>query len=207
MLEYVGLRNVCRTVIHLGSGRCIKIVLIFRDVYYMENDDSLLSVRPATMSDIPALLDIFAHARQFMVDNGNPTQWGNSYPELGLVESDVAAGHCYVVVHRSLGPVGTFCLIEGDDPTYVVIEDGRWLDDDAYATIHRLASRGVCGGVADTAVEWSIARCGNIRIDTHADNAPMLGFLRKAGFVRCGIIYCHNGTPRIAFQRHDRVAR
>ena len=173
----------------------------------MENDDSLLSVRPATMSDIPALLDIFAHARRFMADNGNPTQWGNSYPELSLVESDVAAGHCYVVEHRSLGPVGTFCLIEGDDPTYAVIEDGRWLDDDAYATIHRLASGGVCGGVAETAVEWSISRCGNIRIDTHADNAPMLGFLSKAGFVRCGIIYCHNGTPRIAFQRHDRVAR
>lgn len=180
------------------------MVVVYYEDYYMDKDFSLLSVRQAVAADVPALLDVFAQARRFMAENGNPTQWADGYPDAVLVESDVAAGHCFVVEYDGLGVVGTFCLVEGEDPTYAVIEDGHWLDDDAYATIHRLASRGVCGGVARTAVEWSMTRCANLRIDTHADNAPMLGFLQKAGFTRCGIIYCRDGTPRVAFQRHDR---
>ena len=132
----------------------------------------------------------------FIIIKGiNVVNWDflTTYPTDGM-----KAGGIYPAI------VGTFCLVEGDDPTYAVIEDGRWLDDDAYATIHRLASNGVCRGVARAAVEWSVRRCPNLRIDTHADNAPMLAFLRKAGFVRCGTIYCRDGTPRIAFQRHDR---
>ena len=37
-------------------------------------------------------------------------------------------------------------------------------------------------------------------IDTHRDNAPMLGWIRSRGFSYCGIIHCHNGSPRLAFQ-------
>lgn len=180
------------------------MVVVYYEDYYMDKDFSLLSVRQAAAADVPALLDVFAQARRFMAENGNPTQWADGYPDAVQVESDVVTGHCFVVEYDGLGVVGTFCLVEGDDPTYAVIEDGHWLDDDAYATIHRLASRGVCGGVARTAVEWSMTRCANLRIDTHADNAPMLGFLQKAGFTRCGIIYCRDETPRVAFQRHDR---
>ena len=179
-------------------------VMCFHYDYCMDEDFSFLSIRQAVAADVPGLIDIFACARRFMAANGNPTQWGGGYPDAAQVNADVAARHCYVVEHGFMGIVGTFCLVEGDDPTYAVIEDGRWLDDDAYATIHRLASNGACRGVARAAVEWSVRRCPNLRTDTHADNAPMLAFLRKAGFVRCGTIYCRDGTPRIAFQRHDR---
>lgn len=37
-------------------------------------------------------------------------------------------------------------------------------------------------------------------IDTHEDNAPMLGWIRSRGFQYCGIIHCASGTPRLAFQ-------
>ena len=38
--------------------------------------------------------------------------------------------------------------------------------------------------------------------DTHADNAVMQRLLEGAGFVRCGIIYTDDGSPRIAYQKY-----
>jgi RimJ/RimL family protein N-acetyltransferase len=52
---------------------------------------------------------------------------------------------------------------------------------------------------------WSTHRCANIRIDTHQANQKMIHLIDKAGFHRCGIIYTHNGTKRIAFQRCKKV--
>lgn len=39
----------------------------------------------------------------------------------------------------------------------------------------------------------------NIRADTHADNQIMQKLMEKNGFMKCGIIYVKNGTPRIAY--------
>lgn len=38
--------------------------------------------------------------------------------------------------------VGTFCFIVGEDPTYAVIDNGKWLNDAPYGVIHRMASNG-----------------------------------------------------------------
>ena len=37
-------------------------------------------VRKAEKSDIEEILKIYAGAREFMKKNGNPTQWGDSWP-------------------------------------------------------------------------------------------------------------------------------
>ena len=50
-------------------------------------------------------------------------------------------------------------------------------------------------------LDWCTARASQLRADTHADNKVMQHLLEKHGFVRCGIIYVSNGTPRIAYQR------
>ncbi len=34
-----------------------------------------MNIRPAQPGDLPALLEIFADARAFMAQTGNPTQW------------------------------------------------------------------------------------------------------------------------------------
>jgi RimJ/RimL family protein N-acetyltransferase len=46
-----------------------------------------------------------------------------------------------------------------------------------------------------------MAQIPNIRIDTHRDNAIMQHLLEKNGFVKCGIIYVEDGSPRIAYQK------
>ena len=84
---------------------------------------------------------------------------------------------------------------------YRVIEDGAWLADGPYGVVHRIASAPGTRGAATYCLNWAFARCGNLRIDTHADNAPMQGLLRKLGFARCGRIYIADGSPREAFQK------
>ena len=43
-------------------------------------------------------------------------------------------------------------------------------------------------------------RFDTLRVDTHADNRVMQRTLIRMGFVYTGIIFCHNGTPRLAYQ-------
>ena len=50
-----------------------------------------MNIRKARKEDIPAMMDIFAYARNFMRNTGNPDQWGDNYPSDELLES-VAGG-------------------------------------------------------------------------------------------------------------------
>lgn len=81
------------------------------------------AIRQATLADLPHLLGIFAMARKYMAEHGNPTQWTDGYPSEPLVSDDIASGDCYVCV-RANKIVATFVLREGVDPTYEVIEEG-----------------------------------------------------------------------------------
>ena len=160
-----------------------------------------MTIRPSIYSDIDVLLTIFAHAREQMAADGNPTQWGDGYPSCQQLEEDIRRGVSYVIEQD--GEVyATYVFIIGDDPTYDIIEDGTWLNDEQpYGTIHRIASNGQVMGVFDTILRWCTARCNNLRIDTHQDNLRMIHLIEKAGFSRCGIIYTRGGSPRIAYQR------
>lgn len=160
-----------------------------------------MNIRLTTYDDIDALLGIFAHARRQMAADGNPTQWGDGYPARQQLEADIQRGVSYVLEQDGV-VCATFVFIVGKDPTYDVIDDGAWLDDEQqYGTIHRIASDGQVKGVFDLVLGWCTARCGNVRIDTHKDNSRMIGLIEKAGFTRCGIIYTRGGSPRVAYQR------
>ena len=166
----------------------------------MENEE-YFHIRPAGTEDLETLMRIYGHAKEFMARHGNPEQWTGGYPSEKLIESEIEAGHSFVCETADGKIAGTFCFITGEDPTYQVIEHGRWLADGPYGTIHRLASAGIAHGVAEACMEWCWQRMPNLRADTHSDNAIMQKILEKAGFTRCGIIYTDNGSPRIAYQR------
>lgn len=159
----------------------------------------MLTVRQSTSRDIDRIMEIYARAKRFMADNGNPRQWSGPYPQRERVEADVAAGISHVLVDEAGGIAGTFCFIIGPDPTYSVIE-GEWPDDEPYGTIHRIASAGTARGVADAALSYCQSKISTIRIDTHEDNTPMRGWILRSGFRYCGIIYTDNGSPRLAYQ-------
>ena len=95
--------------------------------------------------------------------------------------------------------LATFCLIEGEDVTYSRIEKGEWLNNEPYATIHRLASDGSVKGLTNEVVNWCKLSHQNLRADTHQNNIVMQKALLRDGFKECGIIYVANGTPRLAY--------
>lgn len=161
-----------------------------------------LVIRQARPGDMGVLMRIFDSARSFMRRSGNMHQWEGGYPSESLMRSEIAAGHCLVCVTQDGEAVGTFCFIMGEDPTYRIIEQGAWLHPGPYGTIHKLASSGKTGGVAAACFDWCWERIHNLRADTHADNAVMQRLLKEAGFVRCGIIYTDDGSPRIAYQKY-----
>lgn len=158
----------------------------------------MYSVRQAQWQDFDRILEIYALAREFMEKTGNPTQWGTNYPPVSMLEEDIPAGNLYVVEDTAIH--GVFAYFTEPDPTYGYIEDGAWLDESPYGTIHRVAADG-SGGVFSAVLKFAAERNPHVRIDTHADNKVMQHVLEKHGFVRTGIIYLEDGDPRIAYEK------
>ena len=154
-------------------------------------------IRAAQQSDLDEIEKIYAHARRFMAENGNPTQWRDGYPRRELLAQDICRGELYVA-QKENGLCGVFLFVIGKDPTYAYIEDGDWISDASYGTIHRIASRSK--GLFGEALEFCRQKCSHIRVDTHMDNKPMQHLAEKYGFSRRGIIYVEDGTPRIAYE-------
>ena len=159
-----------------------------------------MHIRKSGESDLSKILDIYAGARERMRKNGNPTQWGDRWPLEEVILEDIQAGDSYVVEND--GEIcGVFSFLVGIEPTYVHIEDGDWLNEEPYGTIHRLAGNGVMKGVCAACLEYCEGRVPNIRIDTHKDNHIMRHLLEKYGYAVCGRIYVGDNTPRIAYQK------
>ena len=159
-----------------------------------------VSIRHTRMEDIPRLQALFSHARSFMLETGNPSQWTAAYPSEELLRKDIGSRDSYVVEDEKQTVIATFVLRGGVDPTYDVIYEGRWLNDAPYATIHRIASDGTRKGILHLVMQFAQLDYNNIRIDTHRDNQVMRNAIAKEGFVYCGIIHCWNGDERVAYQ-------
>lgn len=154
-------------------------------------------IRKAKREDLPQMLEIYRGARAELQESGCAAQWPDGYPQEELLMQDIARGNGYVAEED--GRIeAAFALIYGEDAVYSAIEDGAWLNQLPYATIHRLAGRGEVHGLADGCIGWCKSQTGNLRAGIHADNQKMIHILEKNGFVRCGII--HDVTPRIAYQ-------
>lgn len=161
-----------------------------------------VTICPAQEADFKDIQEIFASARQFMRTSGNQGQWEDGYPGSELIHRDIELGQCYVM-RQGTELVGTFALIFGDDPTYAVIEDGKWRANLPYATLHRLASNGRVRGLARICFDYCKTRNHYLRVDTHKDNQVMLAAILANGFKRCGIIEIQRGGKREAFDYLD----
>ena len=156
-------------------------------------------IRKANINELNEILDIYAYARRFMAQNGNPTQWGNTTPEEELLIENINDGLLYVVDEDGCLQ-GVFYFNLANDPTYEIIKNGSWLNDEPYGVIHRIASAGKKGGILKTCIEFCLNKTNHIRIDTHENNTVMHHLLTKYGFSKRGIIFLQNGSERIAYE-------
>ena len=160
----------------------------------------MLKVRKATLSDANSVVPILLAAREYMHSHGNPTQWSGSYPDKCDVIEHIEKDEFYVGVDENEKVKMCFAFCLGEEETYKVIENGKWLNDQEYGTIHMLASDGKTGGCFAACLDFCQSIIKNIRADTHKDNKKMNECLLKNGFEYCGIIYVRDGTPRNAYQ-------
>ena len=159
----------------------------------------IMQIRKATIDDLDVIMSIYRAAQDFMIESGNPNQWGHFYPSEDLVREDISKGISYVICDRD-NPHGVFVLIDGLEPTYQYIENGSWINEEPYITLHRIASDGKLHGIFKSAIDYSKSISDNIRIDTHSNNVIMQKQIEKNGFKKCGTIYVREGSPRIAYQ-------
>ena len=158
-------------------------------------------IRAAVPSDMAAIMNVVAAAKQIMRQSGNMQQWGKGYPSEAVITADMERHGGYVVVDDGR-VVGYFAFLPSPDPTYAKIYDGEWLDDSQpYHVVHRIASYADVHGVFSSIMEFCSAHEPNLRMDTHRANSIMQHNITKHGFSYCGIIYLANGDERLAYQR------
>ncbi len=164
-----------------------------------------MKIRHSTEQDIKRMMEIYGFARRYMVEHGNPNQWGpTNWPPEELIHKDIGERHSYVCVNDKGDIIGTFFFIQGKDiePTYRVITEGTWLDDSPYGVVHRLAGDGSEKGIGAFCIRWAFEQCGHLRIDTHGDNTVMQKLAERLGFVHCGTIHVEEDNyPRLAYEK------
>lgn len=161
------------------------------------------NIRKATINDVNDIMLIIRQAQQFLAES-NIDQWQNNYPNEDSIKEDIKNSKAYVCVDNDI--VGYFALSISDEKTYDVI-DGKWLSNDEYVVLHRLAIANSYKGkgygkiiidyVKDLAKSDDIQ---SIKIDTHEKNANMRRFLEKNEFIYCGIITLEYGALRVAYE-------
>jgi len=152
----------------------------------------------ATFKDLNRVLKIYESAKKFM-DSQYNFQWHAGYPGFKLIKEEIKKKELYIVKDNGV-IAGVFAFILGVDHTYLNI-NGKWLNNEPYGTIHRLAKEGFAKGVLKEVVDFCFTETNNIRIDTKFSNKTMITKLLNLGFKECGIIVLDNGEDRIAYQK------
>lgn len=158
----------------------------------------------ATKEDIDSIMTIINQAKKYFKDQGI-NQWQDGYPNYDSILVDVKNKESFVIKEND--EVIATCMVSiQKEPTYKNIYEGKWLNQDPYLVIHRVAVREDMKGkqVASFMINQAIQMypdLHNVRMDTHHDNISMQRLLEKNDFKYCGIIYLVSGDPRKAFQK------
>lgn len=163
-----------------------------------------MTLRKATLSEIPAIWEILQQAIARRKQDGSQ-QWQDGYPNEQTVRGDISNDYGYVLTDNDR-IIAYAAIIFDIEPAYTDIQ-GKWLTNEEYVVIHRVAtSNEVIGrGIAtqlfklieDIALDSKVY---SIKVDTNFDNIPMLKILAKLDYVYCGEVF-FRGSTRKAFEK------
>ena len=163
-------------------------------------------IRRTDYGDLPAVMEIINAAKRFFRENGID-QWQRGTPNEEMIKEDIKNGESYVAEIDGKVCATVMISLRGE-PTYRVINNGKWLNDGSYGVLHRIAVSPDCkkSGIATAFVkkaEEITREAGflSLRADTHNDNKPMRGMLTKNGFTLCGGITLADGSSRWGFEK------
>ena len=166
-----------------------------------------MEFRKSTIGDIPNIMNIFKQAQSYFKEN-EIDQWQNNYPNEEVISNDIKNNDSYVMISDDK-IIATIYASFDEEKTYNKIYDGKWLNNDDYCVIHRIAVDNSYKGqgvfyklIQNVETLCNTKGIHTIKVDTHEDNITMQNTLKKNGFKYCGVIYLEDGDKRVAFQKN-----
>lgn len=161
-------------------------------------------IRKTKYEDVNAIMDIINDAKLYLKEQGI-NQWQDGYPNRHTIEMDINNDESYVIeIDNEI--VATCMISKNIEPSYHYIEGGKWLCNDNYIVLHRIATKKDCkgNGFAGQFLDYAsklYPEAKSIRMDTHEENLSMQKFFLKNGFIYCGIIYLPSKDKRRAYEK------
>lgn len=156
----------------------------------------MVTIKRADISHLSYALSIYNDAiKKFEIEK--TYQWTKGYPNEDIFKQDLIENQVYVAdLNGKI--VGIMTILLQEELDYREI-DGKWLNDEKYITIHRIAvkqeflGKGIGSSLIDYAIKFvTESGINNIRIDTHEFNYDMKKLLLRKGFIKCGVIKLRN---------------
>ena len=148
----------------------------------------------AQEKDLSLIMEIINDAKLYL-KNQNSLQWNlpDGYPRREDLLKDIKNESCYLYLENN-EIIGTMSILFTPDENYFEI-NGKWLTNDTYASIHRIAIKNTHHhkkiGIKMLLEAEEIVKQNNIysiKIDTHKINIPMTKTIEKSGYTYCGVI-------------------
>ena len=159
-----------------------------------------MNIRKAVVSDFNRIMEIYAIAREYMKNSGNPNQWKDHYPEKNIVNKDIEDKISYVLEDN--GHIfACFVFTKGYEKSYEL----NFPSDKEYGIIHRVASDGSERKIVSRIINFVKKEISLLRIDTHEDNKTMQKAVEKLGFKRLGIIQLDDRSFRILYELKEEI--
>jgi ribosomal protein S18 acetylase RimI-like enzyme len=166
-------------------------------------------IRKAEYKDLDSILEIVEDARNFLKSSGSK-QWQEQYPAREDFFYDLENDYLYVCEEEGI-LIGTASLVREKDENYDEIFSGKWLNEEPYYSVHRIAVRKEVRGLGISKIllqylETLTLNSGvrNIKVDTTEENIIMKKLLENNGYEKCGVIYLKRTetyNKRLAYQK------
>ncbi len=157
-----------------------------------------------TINDVAYTMKIIDMAKKHLKEQGID-QWQTGYPDLECITNDAEYGKGYFI-KENCETFGYLCIDFDGEEAYNNI-NGKWLCEEKYVVVHRLAmcdsSRGkrlssnIFGLVESLASRNGI---NYIRIDTDEANHKMQHIFKKNGYSYRGKVY-YGDIEKVAFDK------
>ncbi|MCT4663740.1 MAG: GNAT family N-acetyltransferase [Flavobacteriales bacterium] len=158
----------------------------------------------AQKSQIETIWHILQKAIERRKEDGS-NQWQDGYPNIQTIQQDIDAHSGYVLMENET-ILAYLSIVKDKEPAYADIV-GKWLTNQSFLVIHRLAvspeylGKGIAKRVFKEVENIALSQgVFSIKVDTNFDNKPMLHIFKKLNYSYCGKVY-FRGSERLAFER------
>lgn len=162
------------------------------------------SFRKAVIEDKDSIWTIIQQAILRRKADGS-NQWQDGYPNEHSIENDILNNVGFVLINEN-EIIGYCAALINDEPAYDAIE-GKWLTNDDFVVIHRIAihenylGQGLSGKIIESVENFAKEQhIFSVKVDTNFDNIAMMKIFEKGGYQYCGEVY-FRGSARRAYEK------